>query len=524
MLATPPLFVERWAAAGDPAVIRPASAFVLLCLVAFGARAEDDAPACAPCTLRVMSFNIEWGGAHVRFESVVEAIVAARADLAGIQEPEGNLERLANALGWHYNRRNHVISRYPLVDPPGGDGRFLFVEVAPGQVVAIANVHLPSDPYGPHWLRQGHTEAELTALERDVRLTKIAPLIDTLAPIHARGVPVFLTGDFNSPSHEDWTEEAVGRVPHREVAFAWPVSRAVAAAGFADSWRQVHPDPVAHPGFTWWAARQRIEDYNPTDPADQERIDFVWFAGPAEVRSSEIVGEEGGQEVAISVSPWPSDHRAVISEFEVQAAPMPVLVTTGQHVHRAGDALPVYWNAPDGRASVVLLHDDGDGEVTERRLAQGSPYGRIELPTTDLEPGRYRVALIDADGRTLSRNDFRLLAPGAQPAVTVEGEAFAAGEAVPVSWDNAPGNRWDWIVVFDADAPVDAQDYRAYAYVNAESSGRLELGAHTLEGGEWPLPPGRYVVRLLEDDGFTLLAESAPFEIHPAADAPAGTR
>lgn len=83
-----------------------------------------------PLTVRVMSFNIEWGGAHVRFASVSEAIRAAGADIVGIQEPEGNLERLARDLGWYFNRRNHVVSKYPLVDPPGGDGRFLFVEVA----------------------------------------------------------------------------------------------------------------------------------------------------------------------------------------------------------------------------------------------------------------------------------------------------------------------------------------------------------------------------------------------------------
>lgn len=300
---------------------RQALALSALCIAAAAAADEPARPAgevavetCAPCTVRVMSFNIEWGGANVRFASVAEAIRAAGADIAGIQEPEGNLERLARELGWYFNRRNHVISKYPLVDPPGGDGRFLFAEVTPDHVVAIANVHLPSDPYGPYWLREGRDPADVLALEREVRLAELAPLLDTLAPIHGRSVPVFLTGDFNSPSHEDWTEAAAGRFPHREAAFAWPVSRAVVGAGFSDSYRAVHPDPVARPGFTWWAARPAIADYNPSDPGDQNRIDFVWFAGPAAVNDSRLVGEPGNGEVAISVSPWPSDHRAVVSE------------------------------------------------------------------------------------------------------------------------------------------------------------------------------------------------------------------
>ncbi|MGH8131453.1 MAG: endonuclease/exonuclease/phosphatase family protein, partial [Steroidobacteraceae bacterium] len=159
--------------------------------------------------LRVMSFNIEWGGAHVRFESVVEAIRAAGADVVGVQEPEGNLERLANDLGWYHNRRNHVVSKFPLVDPPGG-GQYVFVEIAPGSVVAIANVHLPSDPYGVDWLRDGRAPDDVMALERNVRLPKIEPLLGRLAALYRRGIPVFLTGDFNSPSDADWTSAAIG--------------------------------------------------------------------------------------------------------------------------------------------------------------------------------------------------------------------------------------------------------------------------------------------------------------------------
>ena len=64
--------------------------------------------------LRVMSFNIEWGGTLISFENVLEAIRRSNADIVGIQEAEGNLQRLAYELGWHYDLRNYVISRFPL--------------------------------------------------------------------------------------------------------------------------------------------------------------------------------------------------------------------------------------------------------------------------------------------------------------------------------------------------------------------------------------------------------------------------
>ena len=89
-----------------------------------------------------MSFNIEWGGAHISFENVVEVVRRSQADVVGIQEAEGNLQRLAAALGWNYNLRQYVISRFPLAEPPGVDGKYVLVEVEPGRMVALANVHL----------------------------------------------------------------------------------------------------------------------------------------------------------------------------------------------------------------------------------------------------------------------------------------------------------------------------------------------------------------------------------------------
>lgn len=468
----------------------------------------------APVTLRVMSFNIEWGGAHVRFANVAAAIHAADADIVGVQEPEGNLERLARDLGWYFNRRNHIVSKYPLVDPPGGDGRFLFVEIAPGRMVAVANMHLPSDPYGPYWLREGRPPGEVIALERRARLPQIEPVLAVLSPIHDRGVPVFLTGDFNAPSHADWTEAAVGEFPHRDFELAWPVSRAITQSGLRDSYREVHRDPITTPGFTWWAARPRIEDYNPSDPTDQARIDFVWFAGPVNARDSRLVGEDGARDVSISVSPWPSDHRAVVSEFEVRAADMPVLVTTAQRVHASGESIRAYYHAPERDGlSIVLLQESGEaGNGSRHRVALDGATGKVDIPGDDLRPGHYRILLQDAGDGTLSRNDLWVLTPGAAPSITLAAAHFAAGEPVEIGWRNAPGNRLDWIAIFDADAPKDSEDYVAYGYLGARSSGDLQLNAKTADYG-WPLPPGRYVARLLEDDGYELLAESAPFTV-----------
>ena len=501
---------------------RPAVAALFLALTAAAACSSGtageslesaDRPGTGPMLLRVMSFNIEWGGENVSFAKVAEAIRAADADIAGVQEPEGNLERLAADLGWHFDRRNHVISKYPLVDPPGGDGRFLYVEVAPGSMVAMASVHLPSDPYGPDWLRGGRAPAEVIALEHRVRLPKIEPVLAALAPVHRRGVPVFLVGDFNAPPHTDLIPAAAGEFPDGALELPWPVSRAVAASGLHDSWREVHPDPVAAPGFTWWAARPRIEDYNPSDPTDQARIDLVWFAGEATVLDSRLVGEQGARGVDISVAPWPSDHRGVVSEFKVQPAPMPVLVSTEERVHTGDESISARYHAPGRRnLSIALLHESGEGSTPQHRVALDGSSGRVQIAGDAVPPGHYRILLQDGAGEALSRNELWVLAPGAAPTIAVAGERYGPGEPVPVSWRNGPGNRLDWIAVYDAEAPPGSEDYLAYGYVAARSSGELELDAQSLDAG-WPLPPGRYVVRLLADDGYELLAESGVFTV-----------
>lgn len=487
-------------ACGDAADERPATAVE-------AAMTED-------ATLRVMAFNIEWGGAHVRFAGLSDAIRKADADIVAIQEAEGNLARLADDLGWHYSRRNYVISKYPLIDPPDGDGRYVYVEVLPGKVVAIASVHLPSDPYGPEWLRDGRTLEDVLAMERQVRLAAIEPVLQALSNVQELGIPVFLAGDFNAPSHDDWTESSLGRFGHRGSAVEWPVSMATTNAGFRDAYRSANPDPVAHPGFTWWAGRPRIEDYNPSDPSQRDRIDFVWYAGPSELIDSRIVGEQGADGIDITIDPWPSDHRAVVAQFRTTPVAPPPLVATGKRVYPIGEEVQIVHQAADESGYSVLLKriTDRSTVTPQIRLPAERIFGRSSLPDEPLGSGRFELSLIDGTGFAVSSNEFWIVDADATPWLQIDGSRHAIGEPLPFVWQHAPGNRNDWIGIFDATASDDSEEYLTYGYVGARPSGRLQLGAETVED-TWPLPAGDYVARLMLDDGFVILAKSAPFTI-----------
>lgn len=471
-------------------------------------------------SLRVMTFNIEWGGAKVSFDNVVEAIRLSRADIVGIQEAEGNLKRLAGELGWNYDLRNYVISKYPLFDPSGADGKYVYVEVEPGRIVAVANVHLWSDPYGPDEVRDGASLEEVLDIEQKTRVAGIEEYLAILTPLVERNIPLFLTGDFNAPSHEDWIEATVGTRKFLRYPVPWPVSQAIAAAGLRDSWRTVHPDPLSNPGLTWWAARPPIPQYEPTENDGQDRIDFVWFAGPVDATNSEIVGEPDGPEVSYGVIPWPSDHRAVVSEFEVLLVEMPEMVSVGQRVYRSGTDVHVDYKAVDDTTIYVENVDTGTPVFKQPVNPSRSEW---KLPAILFEPGHFQVQMWSAKMNADLVRDFWVLDDDVLPIVELRKAAFAAGEGIDVRWRNGPGNRNDYIAAYARGVSATYDNGLAWTYVDALPEGTTRLDAATVTWG-WPLDPGDYVIRLIRDDGYDVLAESAPFTVESRVVVPDDTK
>ncbi|MEN8716393.1 MAG: endonuclease/exonuclease/phosphatase family protein [Verrucomicrobiales bacterium] len=295
--------------------------------LAYAAEAEET-------SVRVMSYNIYRGGTFrgQPLAQTAKAIQEAKADIVGVQEtrsPNGvNAEKLAQLLGWnhHVNPRNRVIvTRYEIVEEMR-DG--IKVKLPSGHHAYIFNLHLPSNPYQPYqllsiqpkWHKHWDTpfiktEAEAIAAAKEARGGEIAALLKQIRSLPDQDAPVFVVGDFNEPSHLDWTEKAAesGRHP---IKVAYPNSLAMSQAGFTDSYRSIYPDEMKKPGFTWSPAYQ-VDD--PTTHHD--RIDFVYFKGKGvEVIDTKIVGESK-ENADIVVSPYPSDHRAVVATFTLATQP-----------------------------------------------------------------------------------------------------------------------------------------------------------------------------------------------------------
>ena len=279
----------------------------------------------------VMSYNIHRGGVVMLkqpLSQTAKAIRLAEADVVGIQEtrsPRGDkLEDLAKLLGWNHDmgKGSNILTRYKIVDSLY---KGVKVKMDSGRYAYVFNVHLSSHPYQPYqllkirpkWHKHTNnitfikTEAEAIEWAKKARGVEIAKVLRQVKSLPDKQAPVFVVGDFNEPSHLDWTQRAAkaGRHP---IKVAYPTSTEMAKAGFSDSYRTIYPDEMKNPGITWSPA------YKVGDPrTHHDRIDFVYFKGKGlQVKDVKILGESE-ENADLVVSPYPSDHRAVVATFSL---------------------------------------------------------------------------------------------------------------------------------------------------------------------------------------------------------------
>ena len=239
------------------------------------------------------------------------------------QEIGDNGPKLAELLGW--NHSSYFLTCYEIVKEVQGIGKRpwfgIKVKLPSGQHVYAFNAHLPNPPnqaYQLLGLKGGyrtypkiHTEEEAIAGAKKSRGKYIDRLLKLMKSFVDSEDPIFVVGDFNEPSHLDWTE-AAAKAGHHPMKVAFPTSQRMVEAGFTDSYRTIHPDEAAKPGLTWSPV------YEPKHPDHHlMRIDYVYFKGKGvEVTDAKIVGEDK-EHADIVVSPYPSDHRAVVAIFTV---------------------------------------------------------------------------------------------------------------------------------------------------------------------------------------------------------------
>ena len=304
--------------------------------------------------LRVLSFNILQGGGNAanvgfsnqdfggsRYDELASVILQSDADVIGIQEDDRS-GRLLTALGKGWKRKGSIYSKYDLTlllnENWMSVGR---LRLPTGQSIVVVNCHWRPSDYGPFqvqdYLRQrGRVEDPVDFEQRILRSSDktsgdrgYEQTLNALKPFLADQEMIVLTGDFNEPSHLDWTarsaEDGMDRwidnpteTPLR-FRIRWRGSRLLADAGLRDAYRSFYVDEVRHPGNTWTpsypensAGRRAYSDQV------LDRIDMIYFAGPGlRLRSAAVLGESRDVAEIVRDGRWPSDHRAVLAVFDI---------------------------------------------------------------------------------------------------------------------------------------------------------------------------------------------------------------
>ena len=271
-----------------------------------------------PKHLKVLTWNI-WHGGHrygkeVGVQRVVETIKSTNADIIGLIETYGSGEIIADALGYYFyliSSNLSIMSRYPITETITAFRPFNFggakLGIGPGKELVFFDTWLHYLPdYGKNIVEDKMNPKELIKEEANTRHGEIKDILSEISAYLKKSddSPIIMVGDFNSGSHLDWTKET--KDIHYGKVVEWPVSKEMENAGFADSFRQLHLNPLLDPGFTWTPRAATSSDkYGLRD-----RIDYIYYKG----RDLNPIESK-----VINYHPimFPSDHAGVLTVFQL---------------------------------------------------------------------------------------------------------------------------------------------------------------------------------------------------------------
>ena len=195
--------------------------------------------------------------------------------------------------------------------------------------------YLPRGYDGVTWKKLENPITEVSAIVEANRKSKRDEAIcDIIRDVDGekQSQSFIIAGDFNEPSHLDWTVATKDLFDHRGAVVPWDCSILLEKAGFKDSFRVQYPDPVSHPGFTYPAFNKDVLidklAWAPTAD-DRDRIDYVYYRSklPLKVVKARIVGpaetvkyakkqeKDSEDEFLLPKGIWPTDHKALLVTF-----------------------------------------------------------------------------------------------------------------------------------------------------------------------------------------------------------------
>jgi len=119
------------------------------------------------------------------------------------------------------------------------------------------------------------------------------------------------------------------------------------------------------------------------------------------------------------------------------------------------------------------------------------------------QEGRYNMVLFSENEMLTEPITFDVLHRQVSTKIILNSLQATAEEYLSVSFEGAPGNQYDWIGVYKPDA--DPIDYIYSAYLYGETEGSVDIFM--------PYEPGEYILRMFEDNSYTIIAQSEIFQV-----------
>ena len=274
-------------------------------------------------TFNVMTFNT-WYSAQYGYgglERVAEIIAELNIDIIGFQEtdPSSILEiqlLLSTIQGYeelYYTPSESnisIISKFPIINVYDynlyGIGADLLISNT--DTIKFVSSHLSAYPYGPYDLYEGININEVISNELSTRYLENLDIYNQIInnPSNNQNLPTVYVGDHNTPSLLDWGNDNINQ--NFGFQIEWPVSEFLLNNGFYDSYREIYPLVENNIGLTWSPGYPK----NTFDSWDiHDRIDMIYF------KNGQTNNLYALESYTYDCDPWPSDHRAVITEFIV---------------------------------------------------------------------------------------------------------------------------------------------------------------------------------------------------------------
>lgn len=318
----------------------------------------------SPIELKLMTFNIWQEGTMVDngLDKIRDVILETNPDIIGFTEVRNYKEedwtakivkklkeKGVNYKGMYIGGDVSIISKYPIIASDviySGEGSVVKFNVKlESQTIVVAVAHLdytgyacylPRAYYGgtPNWNAITDKEGNKSPitdvddiLAYNSKSTRAAQINAFLDAVKEETNPVILMGDFNEPSHLDWTEKAAHRFDHYGVVINWPSTYELFKNGFIDAYRNYFPDELNHPGITWpsLAHGKGSTSWAPLSD-ERDRIDYIFYKGNGiKTTSATLVGPKESyafdklvtthtddENFVADTLDWPSDHKAVM--------------------------------------------------------------------------------------------------------------------------------------------------------------------------------------------------------------------